>query len=185
MYNCQVRVRLSKGLRIKAYYGTFHQRNPTDLEFGLLHADNAFSVEFEHSSRHAMDEREYAHLQCAALYTTVDGLRRVRVMNVAFQVSALAGNVFRYADVEATVCHLVKEGRFCMCFLMSYISTDKPHHFQRYLHCRHTIYHLFARGLRRNAQVFSSPIAGTVPLRHHLHRCACWSCFVTLSDTYK
>lgn len=119
-YNAQARVRCSTGLRVRAHYGAFHQRTPTDLELGLLHADAAFSVSLEHSSssalsrRAALDEREYAHLQCAVLYTTIDGRRRVRVLNVALQVSALAGNVFRYADTDATVCHLAKEGQFIL-----------------------------------------------------------------------
>ena len=32
-------------------------------------------------------------------------------MNVALQVSGLAGNVFRYADVDATVAFWAKEGK--------------------------------------------------------------------------
>lgn len=115
-YNAQARVRCSTGLRVGAHHGAFHQRNPTDLELGVVHADAAFSLSLEHSSTSALsrrvtlDEREYAYLQCAVLYTTIDGRRRVRVLNVALQVSALAGNVFRYADTDATVCHLAKEG---------------------------------------------------------------------------
>ncbi len=111
-------MRCSTGLRVRAHYGSFHQRTPTDLELGVVHADAAFSVQLEHSSGSALtrgvalDEREYAHLQCAVLYTTVDGRRRVRVLNLALQVSALAGNVFRFADTDATVCHLAKEGCF-------------------------------------------------------------------------
>ncbi|KAH8116706.1 hypothetical protein DFH11DRAFT_1724673 [Phellopilus nigrolimitatus] len=108
-YNCQARVRCSSGLRVRAHYGALYQRVPAELELGVLHADSAFGVALQHASRRAMDEREYAHLQCAVLYTTVDGRRRVRVLNVAFQVAALAGNVFRYADIDATVCFLAKE----------------------------------------------------------------------------
>lgn len=109
-YNAQARVRLSQGLRLRNYHGTFHQSSPTDLELGVIHADSAFAVSFDHwSSRRGLNEREYAFLQCAVLYTTVRGERRVRVMNVALQVAALAGNVFRYADVDATVCFLAKE----------------------------------------------------------------------------
>lgn len=95
---------------MRAHYGALYQRVPAELELGVLHADSAFGVALQHASRRAMDEREYAHLQCAVLYTTVDGRRRVRVLNVAFQVAALAGNVFRYADIDATVCFLAKEG---------------------------------------------------------------------------
>ena len=111
-YNAQARVRLSQGLRLQAYYGAFHQSSSTDLELGVIHADSAFAVQFDHrSSRRVLSEREHAFLQCAVLYTTVSGERRVRVMNVALQVSGLAGNVFRYADVDATVAFWAKEGK--------------------------------------------------------------------------
>jgi protein transport protein SEC24 len=101
----------ASGLRISAHYGNFHQRSPTDLEFGTLDADKAISIALEHSSRSLDNERqEYAYLQCAVLYTTVKGERRVRTINLALQVAALAGNVFRFADMDAAVCHFAREG---------------------------------------------------------------------------
>ena len=81
----------------------------SDIDFGLIHADNAFSVTFEHAPRGTLDERSNAFIQCAVLYTTVDGKRRVRVINLALEVAALAGNIFKYADIDATVCHLAKD----------------------------------------------------------------------------
>lgn len=78
-----------------------------------MHSDAAFGVSFSHTGGRGapLDTREYAHLQCAVLYTTVEGQRRVRVLNVAFQVAAFGGNVFRFADMDATVCFLVKESK--------------------------------------------------------------------------
>lgn len=49
-------------------------------------------------------------MQVAVLYTSPEGSRRVRVVNLALQVADLAGNVFRMADADAVVCHLTKEG---------------------------------------------------------------------------
>jgi protein transport protein SEC24 len=62
----------------------------------------------EHSSK--LSDREYAYLQCATLFTTTDGKRRLRCVNLAVQVASLAGNVYRFADMEAVVSTLAKEG---------------------------------------------------------------------------
>jgi protein transport protein SEC24 len=73
-----------------------------------VHADSSFAVELTHGGR--LDARENAHIQCALLYTTIDGQRRVRVINLAMTVADLAGNVFKYADMDATVAYFAKDG---------------------------------------------------------------------------
>ncbi|KAG2111951.1 Sec23/Sec24 trunk domain-containing protein [Suillus discolor] len=107
VYNCLLRVRCSNGLRISNYYGNFHERSVSDLDIGILDSDKAISVHIEHSRK--LDAREYAFLQCAVLHTTPDGQRRVRTCNLALEVADLAANVFRYADMDAVVCHLARE----------------------------------------------------------------------------
>ncbi|KAJ3571790.1 hypothetical protein NP233_g3515 [Leucocoprinus birnbaumii] len=106
-YNATLRFRCSSGLRISQHYGNFVQSNPTDLNFGILDADKAIMADFEHSR--SLDPREYAYIQCATLYTTVSGERRVRVINLALQTVQLAGNVFQYADLDTLVCRLTRE----------------------------------------------------------------------------
>lgn len=54
------------------------------------------------------------------LYTTVGGQRRVRTINLALQIAALAGSVFRFADMDVAVCHFIREGSYSIilfCFL--------------------------------------------------------------------
>ena len=103
----RIKQHIFAGLRISKYYGNFHERSVTDLDIGILDADKAISVHIEHSRK--LDAREYAFLQCAVLHTMPDGQRRVRTCNVALQVADLAANVFRYADMDALVCHLARE----------------------------------------------------------------------------
>jgi protein transport protein SEC24 len=96
------------GLRLDEHYGNFHQRTeaPDELSLGIVHADTAFSVALSHTAK--LSAREHAHIQCAVLYTSVDGERRVRVVNLALNVADLAGTVFRFADMDAVVTHLAK-----------------------------------------------------------------------------
>jgi protein transport protein SEC24 len=109
-YNALARIRVSHGLRVRSYHGALNERISSDIDFGVIHADSAFSVAFEHAHRGTLDERENAFVQCAVLYTSMNGQRRVRVLNLVLEVAALAGSVFKFADVDATVCHLAKEG---------------------------------------------------------------------------
>lgn len=85
-----------------------YEQSPIDLVFGVLDADKTVTVRLEHT--HSLHERELAHVQVATLYTSVEGERRVRVCNLALQVVSLAAGVFRYADIEAVVTCLLREG---------------------------------------------------------------------------
>ena len=96
------------GLRIATQYGNFYESAASDMEFGTVDADKAICVTFEHASR--LDDRQYAFIQSAILYTTRSGERRVRVHNLALRVVSLAGNVFQFADMDAAVSYMVREG---------------------------------------------------------------------------
>ncbi|KAG6841490.1 hypothetical protein C0991_010348 [Blastosporella zonata] len=108
-YNCVMRIRSSTGINITStHYGNFYQTSPTNLEFGVLDADKAISVVLEHSGR-TLSSRDTVHLQSSLLYTTISGERRARICNLSLQVAELAGNVFQYADLDTTLCHLARE----------------------------------------------------------------------------
>ena len=99
------------GLRIANQCGNFYESPAGDMEFGTMDADKAISIALEHAR--TLDDRYYAYIQSAILYTTREGQRRVRVHNLALKVVTLAGNVFQYADMDAAVSFLLREGQHC------------------------------------------------------------------------
>ena len=110
------------GLRVASQFGNFYDNAAGDLTFGTLDADKAICVSFTHNG--SLDERQYAFLQSAVLYTTADGKRRVRTINLALQVVTLAGNVFRFADLDTTVSYLLRESEL-LCVLSLMCVTDE------------------------------------------------------------
>lgn len=82
-----------------------------DLVFGAIDADKAFSVSVGHEK--SLDTRKDVYVQCAILHTSATGQRRVRILNLAVGTASLAHNVFRFADIDATISSLVREGRLC------------------------------------------------------------------------
>jgi len=106
-YNATMRVRCSNGLRVQDHYGSFFQRNSTDLELGNIDADKAIGIRIKHDGK--LDERHEAYFQCAILYTTATGERRVRCHNLAVPVTSSLTNVFQYADLDSTVAYFAKE----------------------------------------------------------------------------
>lgn len=107
-YNAMVRVRCSNGLRVNEHTGCFYQRTMTDLEFGTIDESKAFTAQFKHDG-HRLNDREMSYVQVAILYTSCNGERRVRCLNLCMPVSSLIGNVFRFADFDATVTTFYKD----------------------------------------------------------------------------
>jgi protein transport protein SEC24 len=107
-YNTTIRIRCSNGLRVSDHIGNFYQRSLTDMEFGTIDDGKAFAAVLKHDAR--LDDRSPAFVQVAILYTSASGERRVRCLNMSFAVTSLIGNVFRFADLDATVTLFLKDG---------------------------------------------------------------------------
>ena len=80
----------------------------TDLEFGTMDADKAVAALIKHDGK--LDDKRDAYFQCAVLYTSATGERRVRLHNIAVPVTQVMANVFRYADMDTTLTYCAKEG---------------------------------------------------------------------------
>lgn len=107
-YNSTIRIRCSNGLRVSDHIGNFYQRSLTDLEFGTIDDAKTLTAIMKHDGK--LDDRLPAYVQIAVLYTSSNGKRRVRCLNMSFTVSSLIGNVFRFADLDGAVTVFLKEG---------------------------------------------------------------------------
>lgn len=107
-YNCTMRVRCSKGIRVSEYIGGLQSSASLDVILASCDPEKAIFAVLNHSGIQ-LDERSNVYLQAAILYTTVFGQRRVRVCNLALPISTMAGNVFKCADQEAVVSLWMKQ----------------------------------------------------------------------------
>uniref|UniRef100_A0AAV1U5I3 Protein transport protein Sec24-like n=1 Tax=Peronospora matthiolae TaxID=2874970 RepID=A0AAV1U5I3_9STRA len=104
-YEAVLKVRCSAGLRVEHSYGNFFNARGNaftsdEMEFAVIDQDRSMCVTFAYDE--SLAEGTDAHIQAALLYTRGDGLRCVRVHNLALQVEPLLSNVFRFADLDAT-----------------------------------------------------------------------------------
>jgi protein transport protein SEC24 len=109
-YQALMKVRCSNGLQVTAYHGNFLQTGAasSDVEFGVIDEDKTLAVMFSHDGK--LDPKVDAHFQSAVLYTTKSGERRVRCSNIVAGVVDQARDVVRWADQDAILGVLAREG---------------------------------------------------------------------------
>lgn len=92
-------MRAGSALQTSEYYGNCATLNQTDYQFAAFDCDQTLAVTFMYDSK--LPEGERVSFQCAILHTTSDGRRRIRVHNLALNVSSAIANIFRMADLDA------------------------------------------------------------------------------------
>lgn len=104
-----LRVRCSSGLDVEGYVGSFYKppNSPTDLYLPAIDCDKALVAKLEIMEKLPANSEVY--LQCALLYTTTDGARRVRVSTLAVPVSDQMGAVFKGADLDSQLAALTRQ----------------------------------------------------------------------------
>lgn len=70
------RLRVSAGLDVERYAGSFFRRTESDMDFPALHSDHSFAIQLRHDS--ALSTARPALLQYALAYSTTAGQRRIR-----------------------------------------------------------------------------------------------------------
>ena len=110
-YQALMKVRCSNGLQISSYHGNFMQNTfGADLELGVIDADKTVGVMFSYDGK--LDAKLDAHFQCALLYTTASGERRVRCTNTVASVSEGGMESMRFIDQDAVVNMMAKDGEY-------------------------------------------------------------------------
>ncbi|CAI5466189.1 unnamed protein product [Closterium sp. Yama58-4] len=101
-----MKVRCSQGLSVSDYYGNFHRRIPAEIYLPAMDSDKAIMATVKHEEKLA--ENSEACFQCAILYTTTTGERRVRVHTLSLPTTASLASVFRGADLDAQFAYMLK-----------------------------------------------------------------------------
>ncbi|KAL2324013.1 hypothetical protein Fmac_023071 [Flemingia macrophylla] len=106
-FEAVMRVRCSQGIQVQEYFGNFCKRIPTDVDLPGIDCDKTFMVTLKHDDK-LQDGSECA-FQCALLYTTVYGQRRIRVITLSLPVTSMLSNLFRAADLDTQFCCFLKQ----------------------------------------------------------------------------
>ncbi|XP_069609346.1 protein transport protein Sec24C isoform X2 [Ranitomeya imitator] len=105
-FDAVMRVRTSTGIRATDFFGAFYMSNTTDVELAGLDCDKAVTVEFKHDDK--LSEDIGALLQCAILYTSCGGQRRLRVHNMALNCCTQLADLYRNCETDTLINYFAK-----------------------------------------------------------------------------
>ncbi|CAL8324149.1 unnamed protein product [Boreogadus saida] len=105
-FDAIMRVRTSTGFRATDFFGGVYMNNTTDVELAAVDCDHAISVELKHDD--TLSEETGAFMQCALLYTTVGGQRRLRVHNLSLNCSSQLMELFKSCETDSLINFFAK-----------------------------------------------------------------------------
>ncbi|XP_019711723.1 protein transport protein Sec24D [Hippocampus comes] len=105
-FDAVMRVRTSTGFRATDFFGAIHMNNTTDVEMAAVDCDKVVTVEFKHDD--ALSEETGAFIQCALLYTTVGGQRRLRILNIGLNCSTHLSELYKSCETDALINFFAK-----------------------------------------------------------------------------
>ncbi|XP_063076747.1 protein transport protein Sec24C isoform X2 [Engraulis encrasicolus] len=105
-FDAVMRVRTSTGIRATDFLGSFYMSNTTDVELAGLDCDKTITVEFRHDDK--LSEDTGALMQCAVLYTSCGGQRRLRVHNMAVNCCAQLADLYRNCETDTIINFFAK-----------------------------------------------------------------------------
>ncbi|XP_066476323.1 protein transport protein Sec24C isoform X1 [Tiliqua scincoides] len=105
-FDAVMRVRTSTGIRATDFFGAFYMSNTTDVELAGLDSDKTITVEFKHDDK--LSEDSGALLQCAVLYTSCAGQRRLRIHNLSLNCCTQLADLYRNCETDTLINFLAK-----------------------------------------------------------------------------
>ena len=102
------RVRCSRGFRICAFNGHFFIRSMDLLALPATDGDKAYGVHIAHDE--VVPSTNISYLQCALLYTSAEGERRIRVHTMAVPVVTDVAEMYRAVDAGAMGAFMARLG---------------------------------------------------------------------------
>ncbi|XP_004298636.1 PREDICTED: protein transport protein Sec24-like At4g32640 isoform X1 [Fragaria vesca subsp. vesca] len=106
-FEAVMRVRCSQGLQVNEYRGNFCKRIPTDVDLPGIDSDKTIMVTIKYDDK--LQDGSECVFQCALLYTTVYGQRRIRVLTLALPCTSMLNNLFRTADLDTQFACILKQ----------------------------------------------------------------------------
>ncbi|XP_078660546.1 protein transport protein Sec24C-like isoform X3 [Branchiostoma floridae x Branchiostoma belcheri] len=107
VFDAIMRVRTSTGFRPTDFLGNFYMSNTTDVELAAMDCDKAVAVDFKHDDK--LSEELGAYVQCAVLYTSVSGQRRLRVHNLSLNCCSTMADLYKSCEMDAIMNILSKQ----------------------------------------------------------------------------
>ncbi|XP_056225359.1 protein transport protein Sec24D isoform X2 [Seriola aureovittata] len=105
-FDAIMRVRTSTGFRATDFFGAIHMNNTTDIEMAAVDCDKAVTVEFKHDD--TLNEESGALMQCALLYTTINGQRRLRIHNLSLNCSSQLSELYKSCETDSLINFFAK-----------------------------------------------------------------------------
>uniref|UniRef100_H3A4W2 SEC24 homolog D, COPII coat complex component n=1 Tax=Latimeria chalumnae TaxID=7897 RepID=H3A4W2_LATCH len=102
----RVRTSTDLGFRATDFFGAIYMNNTTDAEMAAVDCDKAITVEFKHDDK--LSEENGALIQCALLYTSVGGQRRLRVHNLGLNCSSHFADLYKSCETDALINFFAK-----------------------------------------------------------------------------
>ncbi|XP_061087636.1 protein transport protein Sec24C isoform X2 [Conger conger] len=106
VFDAVLRVRTSTGVRATDFLGSFYMSNTTDVELAGLDSDKTVTVEFKHDDK--LSEETGALMQCAVLYTSCGGQRRLRIHNLSISCCSQLADLYRHCETDTIINFLAK-----------------------------------------------------------------------------